>query len=569
MPVQVINGVGTAGIGTGSSSQSGGGSSPMDSDAQAFITAASITATTQQNAVNQLVTALKSAGIWTKMKAIYPMVGGTSLSHKWNLKDPRDLDAAYRLVFNGGWSHTSSGATPNGTTGYANTNLVPNTVLSGGPSSSFGMYSRTNSTGANRIYGVGGYGSTAPPNQGWGEGYMHHNIGMGNFYNSTNSAVYGTYTANPSTGFFVVNRTIRESTYLVRNSGLVSETSYNGATYSTLPMGNFYFGAYNDSNRGGTLGTYYFSNHEISFAFIGESLTDTQLSNFYLIVEAYQVALNRSVTSPSITYNNSYEPEVNAFILNGGITNSTQISATNTLVKSLKTSGVWSKLIALYPMVGGTVDTHKWNLKSPSSMSVYDSNYKLTFYGGWTHSSTGAKPNGTDGYANTGMGGVSLTSMHYSYYSRTNSNFGYDIGHTTQITNLTYFALSLRNNNLTSYSISVQENPAVGEYISNSRVSNTDSTGFFVANRTSNSVLNGWKNGSKVFNSSQNSAFFLQNNGFAGIIIGALRGSVSSVSNYTDRECSLASIGNGLTDAEVTSFTNAVQAFQTTLGRQV
>ena len=53
------------------------------------------------------------------MKALYPFVGGTATSHKFNLKDPRDLDAAFRLQFNGGWTHNSNGVTPNGTNGYA------------------------------------------------------------------------------------------------------------------------------------------------------------------------------------------------------------------------------------------------------------------------------------------------------------------------------------------------------------------------------------------------------------------------------------------------------------------
>jgi len=41
-------------------------SSGVDTDAQAFITAASITDSTQQSAINTLVTQLKTYGIWTK-----------------------------------------------------------------------------------------------------------------------------------------------------------------------------------------------------------------------------------------------------------------------------------------------------------------------------------------------------------------------------------------------------------------------------------------------------------------------------------------------------------------------
>ena len=97
----------------------------VDPDAQAFITAASITDPTQQSAINQLVVDLKGYGVWTKMKALYPFCGSTASQHKWNLKDPRDLDAAFRLVFNGGWTHSVNGALPNGTNAFANTYFNP------------------------------------------------------------------------------------------------------------------------------------------------------------------------------------------------------------------------------------------------------------------------------------------------------------------------------------------------------------------------------------------------------------------------------------------------------------
>jgi hypothetical protein len=41
------------------------------------------------------------------------------------------------------------------------------------------------------------------------------------------------------------------------------------------------------------------------------------------------------------------------------------------------------------------------------------------------------------------------------------------------------------------------------------------------------------------------------------------------VQYYTDRECAFASIGDGLTDTEAANFYTAVQAYQTTLSRQV
>jgi hypothetical protein len=99
----------------------------FDTDAQAFITAAGITNPTQQSAINTLVLGLKADSIWTKMNALYPFVGGTATSHKYNLKDPRDLDAAYRLAFFGGMTHNANGIQGDGGSGYADTFAAINT----------------------------------------------------------------------------------------------------------------------------------------------------------------------------------------------------------------------------------------------------------------------------------------------------------------------------------------------------------------------------------------------------------------------------------------------------------
>jgi hypothetical protein len=47
------------------------------------------------------------------------------------------------------------------------------------------------------------------------------------------------------------------------------------------------------------------------------------------------------------------------------------------------------------------------------------------------------------------------------------------------------------------------------------------------------------------------------------------QGTIPSTSSYSSRESAFASIGYGLTDAEALAFYNAIQAYQTTLGRQV
>ena len=128
----------------------------LDSDAQAFITAAGLSSDTHKNAVNELVKDFKSAGLWTKMKAVYPMVGGTAAKHKFNLKDPRDTNDAFRLTFYGGGTHGPNGYQPNGTDAYANTWLIPNAQMTASTSHA-SYYSRTNyyTTSERYMIGVG------------------------------------------------------------------------------------------------------------------------------------------------------------------------------------------------------------------------------------------------------------------------------------------------------------------------------------------------------------------------------------------------------------------------------
>jgi hypothetical protein len=90
----------------------GFGSAAFDPDAQAFLTATGITDSTIQDAINTLVIELKNAGIWSRIDAAYPFVGGTQTTCKFNLKNPQDTNAAFRLDFNGSWTIDATGDAP-------------------------------------------------------------------------------------------------------------------------------------------------------------------------------------------------------------------------------------------------------------------------------------------------------------------------------------------------------------------------------------------------------------------------------------------------------------------------
>lgn len=122
-----------------------------DADAQEFIDSSGITDATEKGAICTLVKQLKDSSLWSKLYAVYPMVGSSSTSCKWNLLDPRDADNAYRLTFNGGWTFSSAGAVSDNTA-YAQTHLVPSTVMTEYDTHASGWVSESGA--ADRILGA-------------------------------------------------------------------------------------------------------------------------------------------------------------------------------------------------------------------------------------------------------------------------------------------------------------------------------------------------------------------------------------------------------------------------------
>jgi hypothetical protein len=256
---------------------------PVDPDAQAFITAAAITDPTQQAAINTLVVDLKADGTWSKMKAIYPFVGGTAASHKFNLKDPRDLDAAFRLVFNGGWTHSSTGALPNGTNAFADTkfNLTKFTAFT---NASTGVYLRTNISQTSVDFGQG------YANLGVQGVLLYPRYSSNSFAGCCIGNTFSAGTNTDSRGFYAVTRTGTTQNVRKRGTSTIDLTTTNltDSLYSNL---NIYLAA---SNELGTSVIAY-SSREQAFAFMGDYLTSTEIDNFYTRVQNFNTALARQV----------------------------------------------------------------------------------------------------------------------------------------------------------------------------------------------------------------------------------------------------------------------------------
>jgi hypothetical protein len=250
-----------------------------DTDAQAFLNAAVITDSTQANAINTLVTDLKSANLWTKMKALYPFVGGSATAHKFNLKDPRDLDAAYRLTFAGGWTHTSTGAKPNGTNANANT-FFDNTKFISLGNASIGAYTRTNRVGANSCT-LGGHWD------GVSSTVIIPRWTDGNAYFGLNSTSWSILPTTDTLGFYQASRN-NSSTQMI-----ISKNNYSQTANSTI--GNSHNVTIKLGSGSNPYGAWAYDNLELAFSSIGDGLSSSEVTAFYTAVQKYQTSLGRQV----------------------------------------------------------------------------------------------------------------------------------------------------------------------------------------------------------------------------------------------------------------------------------
>ena len=247
---------------------SGGGG--VDPDAQAFFdrgtTAGGTLTTTEKNATNQLVLDMKSAGIWSSMKAVYPMVGASAAACAQNLKS-----SSFTGTFTSGWTFSANGVQGNGNSAYMDTGLNGNAQLSLN-SNSFSVYLNSSvSAGLDMPIGNGANCFILP----------HFSGGT---YNRNASGTYNQNTIVNNMGLTMSKRTSSAGSVNVKNGSSFAQST---DTSVSIDNANFHVGA-------GNFSTFY-SSARIALAQIGDGLTSTQASNFYTAVQAFQTTLNRNV----------------------------------------------------------------------------------------------------------------------------------------------------------------------------------------------------------------------------------------------------------------------------------
>lgn len=460
---------------------------------------------------------------------------------KYNLKDPRDLDAAFRLAFNGTWAYSKQGATPNGVNGYANTYLNPVAQGLTTASAHLSYYARTSASTADPAemgnYTNNSIGFVIQSKSSLGTNLYYYSYPIGA------SRAVATAPTGLIAGSSIANT--RRDLYL-NGVSVANNTSTDSGTLGNY---NLYIGAANINNT--SVASY--TNSQTGFSSIGNGLTDSEMANYYTSVQQFNQDLSRQVGVPIVS-----DSDAQSFLNAAQITDLTQANAINTLVVGLKNASLWTKMKAIYPFVGGTATSHKWNLKDPRDL---DAAYRLAFYGAWTHSSTGALPNGVNAYADTFLNMASVltnNNNHMSFYSRTNSLGGFK------------FEMGVTDNTTHSNQIGPNYNGTNALYENGSTIvsiANANTTGMYIGSTTSSTSGKLYKNNTVLGSSTTLNTYSLFSNK---MYLSATNISTTNTATYySNREKAFTTIGDGLNDSEASTLYTLVQNFQTTLGRQV
>jgi hypothetical protein len=251
----------------------------FDPDAGAFINATLIGGI-EAVAINNLVNQLKTAGLWDSFNAIYPFVGGTAYTHQFNLKNPQNSDAAYRITWNGTITHNANGITPNGTDGYGNLYITPATWGGGTDNVHMSMYVRT-LTARN--------GTDCGSNNGTNYTFFNPRNASNNVAYTVNTNSTATTVAFTGTsGFFGISRLNSSNQVLTVNTTQTSaaRTSVSSAANTR----SFAIGAYNNN---GSVGN--FQNRNYALLTLGYGLSDANMDTLSSINETFQKTLGRFV----------------------------------------------------------------------------------------------------------------------------------------------------------------------------------------------------------------------------------------------------------------------------------
>lgn len=248
-----------------------------------------------------------------------------------------------------------------------------------------------------------------------------------------------------------------------------------------------------------------------------------------------------------------YDPDALNYFNAASIVDATERNAANTLIKDLKGYGLWDLITGLYLISPTSLAAAAVNAKTPGT-------FNITWVNSPTLTSTGVDFNGTTQYGRTGIipdTHLTTNNVHLSYYSREDiaeASHVLGCGGAVPANNSLHLVPEWSNNLMYFNSYNTGQHAyAVGV-----------STGHFLGSRRTATDTEIYRNGSSL----ETEATGGGTPPSVELYIGALNNN-GAPSAYSTRQCAFASVGLSMTDAQAANFYTAVQAYQTSLSRQV
>lgn len=221
-------------------------------------------------------------------------------------------------------------------------------------------------------------------------------------------------------------------------------------------------------------------------------------------------------------------------------------TAINTLFISLKADGTYSELVHFYPIAGGTANTH--------SVCAIDAAEELTYVGSPTHGADGITLNGTTQYIDSGNTPENDVGSHDNHlmqlFDTVDTNYGFG---SRNASNEAFLFIMVGTNKImdnTSSGVRLTVADSVLDKVNIiTRVSNVDGQ-IYVDGSSIGTVTTAASDDPP----SASTWFGAWNNN-------------GSPSAYGAGDVRSASIGTGLSSSQASTLTNAVTAFNTSLGR--
>ena len=245
---------------------------------------------------------------------------------------------------------------------------------------------------------------------------------------------------------------------------------------------------------------------------------------------------------------------LNALVVSGGTGITPTISAaTNTMFVSLKNAGLYNKIYALYPYLGGNSSGCRFNAKNPI---VTDAAFRQTFVGGVTFGPLGVKWDGTSGngvtYFNPQTQSVPYTSYTLFNYVTISGASGYELGCAASSI---FAGLSASNGGNALGEIARSQS---GNILEASNVP----YGFFAITRNGSTAnISYVANGGAVTSKAQATQATLLPN------TNVLTGVYGGVGFRSNKGSGTDGIAQGLSDSELASLRDIITTFNTAIGR--